>query len=779
MMLAGACRSLLPGIRWTALLLAVVGVGAVSVSGQPASAAKAPTAAGSELGPPPYPIWPIPREARVLDDRLLLTNAVIVVPRGERRLQGPGRLLAEIIEDEFGVALPIAEAEAPKGRTPILVGEAGAPLIAQAAGGSVSTSSPGPEGYLLRVDDQGVLVAGCDERGTLYGVSSFVQLVHRWGHQSVAVWKASVRDWPSLPVRWVHLYIPGQENLGFAPRYLRDLLLRFKFNGLILEIGGGLRFETHPELSVGWERTVKEWYAHGETMPALKEGIPLGLANRFAASCHFGVGGGAYIDKDDLRRLADEARRLGLEIVPEVQSLTHSYYIASARRDVAEEPEMPWPDSYCPSNPESYRILFDVMDETIDVLRPKRVHIGHDEWRGGAMCPRCHGKDPGRLYAEDVLKIQRHLAEKGLETWMWGDHFVDGHNRFGRRWSEGGPVAYEHPDTSSARDILVAEKTSLHILNWSGEEGDRMFQKLGWPFLIGNFEGTSEKDWTGRVARARPLGAEVSSWGALEEFQLGKLQVPEALFSINLLWSVHHPKREDALEEVARLLPGVRGRLAATPPPSTQAVPVRFEVLDVVDAFNHAPKGEGWDLSGLRAGEGYFVGLPFLVADPARRGGRSCVVVSRRPGEEPTQVTLPISGRWASLVFLHAATGPGRPTTHAGDQTHFPRESSELLGFYEIRYADGLVANHEIRYEENVGRWDAGLDLLLYHARSVPAGRLPDGRQAVLWASEWTNPRPDVPIASVRMVGTPGPSDALPVLFGVSAVHKPRVEDYR
>ena len=117
---------------------------------------------------------------------------------------------------------------------------------------------------------------------------------------------------------------------------------------------------------------------------------------------------------------------------------------------------MAWPDSYCPSNEASYRVLFDVMDEYLDALRPKRVHIGHDEWRAGAFCPRCRGKDPGRLYAEDVLRIQRHLQEKGLETWMWGDHLVDGHNRFGKSWSEGGFVRYERPDTTSARDILAA-----------------------------------------------------------------------------------------------------------------------------------------------------------------------------------------------------------------------------------------------------------------------------------------------------------------------------------
>jgi hypothetical protein len=36
-----------------------------------------------------------------------------------------------------------------------------------------------------------------------------------------------------------------------------------------------------------------------------------------------------------------------------------------------------------------------------------------------------------------------------------------------------------------------------------------------------------------------------------------------------------------------------------------------------------------------------------------------------------------------------------------------------------------------------------------------------------------------VPIVGVTLVGSPGPSDALPILFGITAVEKPRVEDYR
>ena len=206
---------------------------------------------------------------------------------------------------------------------------------------------------------------------------------------------------------------------------------------------------------------------------------------------------------------------------------------------------------------------------------------------------------------------------------------------------------------------------------------------------------------------------------------------------------------------------------------------MRFELLDITSALNRGPKGEGWDLSGLTPGRQYVEGLPYAIADPATWEGRSAVVVARRPGDEPTRVVLPVRGRWASLVFVQSATGAGRPPIHAGDQTHFPRESAELLGFYEIRYDDGLVATHEIRYEETVGRWDRGLALPFYFARPLVAGKLPDGRPAVVWASEWANSRPDVPIASVTLVGSPGPSNARPILIGVTAVEKPRVEDLR
>ena len=236
------------------------------------------------------------------------------------------------------MALPLVSGAVPEGRVPITVGEIDAPAVAEAARRAGLDVPAKDEGYALAVGAEGAVIAGRDRRGAFYGVSSFVQLVHSWGRQSVAVRRARVRDWPQLPLRWVHVYLPGRDQLGFARRYLRDVLLRYKFNGVVLEVGGGMRLDSHPELAVGWRRTVAEWYAHGETMDKIGEGIPLGTARRMAASLHVGVAAGGYLEKEEVSRLAAFASDLGLEIVPEIQSLSHAYYIASARRDVAEDP---------------------------------------------------------------------------------------------------------------------------------------------------------------------------------------------------------------------------------------------------------------------------------------------------------------------------------------------------------------------------------------------------------------------------------------------------------
>ena len=68
-----------------------------------------------------------------------------------------------------------------------------------------------------------------------------------------------------------------------------------------------------------------------------------------------------------------------VKVKSEIPSLTHGYYLLTRHPELAEYPGDKWPDTYCPSNPKSYELMFDVYDEYIEVIKPKMFHIGHDK----------------------------------------------------------------------------------------------------------------------------------------------------------------------------------------------------------------------------------------------------------------------------------------------------------------------------------------------------------------------------------------------------------------
>ena len=736
------------------------------------------------------PVWPIPQEMTLGRGRIPVEDLVVVLPqRVSDEDAYPARLFAEVVADHHLMTVPVVRGRAPRGKVPVLIGRAGLKYTSAAAGSlKVTKTNPGAEGYALSVSKKGVRVVGSDRRGALYGVQTLLELMEsREGR--VTLREAQVRDWPHVPMRYVHIFLPGKETIPLFKRYLRDFLLRYKFNGMILEVGAGMRFERRPEVSTAWARMNKELYALGDLVWSQNESPPLGPEKRFQDTTHRGVGLGSYLEKEEMRDLVRYARRLGLEVMPEIQSLAHAYYIAYAHRETAEIPEAPFPDAYCPSNPESYRILFDVMEEYLEVIEPARVHIGHDEWRAAGVCPRCRGKDTGKLFARDVIRIYRWLEARGIETWMWGDHFVSTHNLKGRQ-SRSKYVWYCFPDTQSAPELVARHCPNLKITNWSWSQGPHADEELasrGWQFMYGNFAGTRFPDWAQRSAQSACLGGEVSSWCAIEEFELGRQHFVGATYSINMFWSKHWPSRERAMKMVAGVLPEVRQRMSPIDIPSAVVRARRFRPLRIASAANAGLKEGTWDLSGLVGGRMVSNGLPVRL--PSGRG-KAAVVVSR-PGEKsPYPLTvegIPVKGAYGSLVFLQVAARAGRRPVHAGDATFFPRDSADPLGAYEIIYENGQKDLAVIRYGENVGAWDEGLSATFYHARSILAGRLPDGRPLVLWGLEWINPRPEVPIARVNMFGIRGRTRAgqpyiegvYPILLGITAVEKPRLEDYR
>ncbi len=220
------------------------------------------------------------------------------------------------------------------------------------------------------------------------------------------------------PLRGVHFYLPGRAQIPFFKRVL-TWLAGLGYNTLFLEVGGGMRYDRHPAINAAWERFCAEATAFPGGPAGLQGSQPFPKD-----STHTELGSGSYLEKAEVADVVSFARALGIDVIPEVQTFSHSYYLCGAYPEITERDDDPWPDTYCPSHPRTYEIVFDVLQEVIDVCTPRIIHIGHDELYHIGLCPRCRDKSGAELLGYDVRRIHDFLAARGVRTSLWGDKLV-------------------------------------------------------------------------------------------------------------------------------------------------------------------------------------------------------------------------------------------------------------------------------------------------------------------------------------------------------------------
>ena len=120
-------------------------------------------------------------------------------------------------------------------------------------------------------------------------------------------------------------------------------------------------------------------------------------------------------------------RNRGIEIVPEIKLLTHQEKFFQAKY-----PYLMFNQStYNPLIDETYQYVFAILDEIIEIIHPKAIHIGHDEVAGHNARSRKkwllsnEKMLPAELFLKDVLILHNYLKKKNLETWIWGDMLID------------------------------------------------------------------------------------------------------------------------------------------------------------------------------------------------------------------------------------------------------------------------------------------------------------------------------------------------------------------
>lgn len=159
-----------------------------------------------------------------------------------------------------------------------------------------------------------------------------------------------------------------------------------------------------------------------------------GANSRISAECH--------LTEEQVQQFNDKAAKRGIEIIPLVQVLGHTYHILvhPEYSDCAEDPHSP--QQLCPLSPAAFQLAKELIDDTLR-LHPdcRHLHIGGDECELLGHCPRCaefaakHGI--GKLFAGYMSKVANYVLSKGVTPIMWHD------------------IALNHPDSLAEFDDRV------------------------------------------------------------------------------------------------------------------------------------------------------------------------------------------------------------------------------------------------------------------------------------------------------------------------------------
>lgn len=247
-----------------------------------------------------------------------------------------------------------------------------------------------------------------------------------------------------LPVRGLAISAPQPSYVDSFVLFIENELAPRQVNLLILRVDNNYQFQTHPEL---------------------RDSIALSF--------------------EDVGKIVDACRRHQIRVIPQINLLGHQSWgnktgkLLTIYPEFDETPEitMPavyqWPNadslyckSYCPLHPALHKVIFDVIDELCDVFRTSAFHAGMDEvfYIASKNCPRCSGKDPARLFADEVTRIHDHLARSNRELWIWGDRLIDGASSGVGMWEGSMNQTYPAIDWIP-RDVVICD--------WHYERPDR------------------------------------------------------------------------------------------------------------------------------------------------------------------------------------------------------------------------------------------------------------------------------------------------------------------
>ena len=427
---------------------------------------------------------------------------------------------------------------------------------------TVEKAELAPEEYVLEVKENGITVKASELRGAIYALSTLLGIAKRDGAVIFPV--TTLSDKPCSPIRGAHFYMPARDKIGEFKRII-DCMAFMKMNTVILEVGGGMEYERHPEVNRGWEKFCKIM----DNMPGIDGTRSFQGADMYwKDSLHTELCGGSYLTKKEVRDIVEYAWARGMDVIPEVQALSHAYYLTTSHREIAELEDDIFPDTYCPNNEESYKLYFEIAEEVLEVFEPKTVSIGHDEIRVMGWCDKCKDISAHELVGGDVCRLHDFYASHGVRIAMWAESAqtfissqgsrigaddyerVDAFNRY-----------YKLPATYKSIDMLPNDILMLDWYHSTGPKSEECFDERGFEVIYGNFYGSAFGEFDIRSKRGCIRGAEVSTWCPPTESILASDGILfEFMFSAQVLWAddYNNSKYNEYIDSVRAMTPYLR-----------------------------------------------------------------------------------------------------------------------------------------------------------------------------------------------------------------------------
>jgi hypothetical protein len=250
------------------------------------------------------------------------------------------------------------------------------------------------QGYVIRVTDSGVLVAGRTAQGLFYGVQTLRQLLRPEGAEgkTLTIPALVMRDWPSMEWRGVSDDISRGPilTLDYLKTQIRTLA-EYKINLLGFNMEHIFDFQTQPLVS---------------PKDASKDS-----AER------------AALTPVEIKELVDYAGKYYITLLPEQQAFGHLHQFLKYEiySDLAETPHG---HVLTPTNPKTYDFIRQVYGEVVPLFPGPFFHIGSDETFElglGQTKTLAAQQGLGRVYLEHLQKVFEIMQPYHKQLMFWGD----------------------------------------------------------------------------------------------------------------------------------------------------------------------------------------------------------------------------------------------------------------------------------------------------------------------------------------------------------------------